>query len=96
MCVCVGVGTLQRLTWLSINSNRLQNLGSVLDCLLNLHYLSAESNCITSLHGVQRSRVLLELYLGNNIINISREVYYLKVREDSELQIQCRGFILIM
>ncbi|XP_062851756.1 leucine-rich repeat-containing protein 9 isoform X2 [Trichomycterus rosablanca] len=79
ICTLEGVGKLHHLTRLSINSNRLRCLdGSVLDCLSNLHYLSAESNCITSLHGVQRSRVLLELYLGNNIISTSRDIYHLK------------------
>ncbi|KAF4089841.1 hypothetical protein AMELA_G00042860 [Ameiurus melas] len=74
-----GVCKLQRLTRLSINSNQLQSLdASVLDCLINLHFLSAEDNCISSLQGVQRSRFLFELYVGKNNISTSRDIYHLK------------------
>ncbi|XP_053476171.1 leucine-rich repeat-containing protein 9 isoform X2 [Ictalurus furcatus] len=74
-----GVCKLQRLTRLSINSNQLRSLdASVLDCLINLHFLSAEDNCISSLQGVQRSRFLFELYVGNNNISTSRDIYHLK------------------
>uniref|UniRef100_A0A8B9JS32 Leucine-rich repeat-containing protein 9-like n=1 Tax=Astyanax mexicanus TaxID=7994 RepID=A0A8B9JS32_ASTMX len=72
--------SLSRLTRLSVNSNQLQCLdGSVLDHLPNLHFLSAERNLIPSLHGVQRSRSLFELYVGNNNISTSRDIYHLKV-----------------
>ncbi|XP_057198998.1 leucine-rich repeat-containing protein 9 isoform X1 [Triplophysa rosa] len=71
--------TLQRLTRLSINSNHLQCLdGDVLDRLPNLHFLSVEDNIISSLHGLQRSRLLFELYIGNNDISTIREIYHLK------------------
>ncbi|KAK1791307.1 hypothetical protein P4O66_013319, partial [Electrophorus voltai] len=74
-----GLYKLQHLVRLNINCNQLQSLdGSVLDCLPNLHFLSAESNCISSLHGVQRSRSLFELYAGNNDISTSRDIYHLK------------------
>ncbi|XP_035387168.1 leucine-rich repeat-containing protein 9 isoform X1 [Electrophorus electricus] len=74
-----GLYKLQHLVRLNINCNQLQSLdGSVLDCLPNLHFLSAESNCISSLHGVQRSRSLFELYAGNNDISTSRNIYHLK------------------
>ncbi|XP_056616186.1 leucine-rich repeat-containing protein 9 isoform X3 [Triplophysa dalaica] len=71
--------TLQRLTRLSINSNHLQCLdGDVLDRLPNLHFLSVEDNIISSLHGLQRSRLLFELYIGNNDISTTREIFHLK------------------
>ncbi|XP_055025567.2 leucine-rich repeat-containing protein 9 isoform X2 [Misgurnus anguillicaudatus] len=71
--------TLNRLTRLSINSNQLQCLdGDVLDRLPNLQFLSVENNIISSLHGFQRSRALIELYIGNNEISTSREIFYLK------------------
>ncbi|KAF5890679.1 leucine-rich repeat-containing protein 9-like, partial [Clarias magur] len=74
-----GVCKLQCLTRLSINSNQLQCLdGSVLECLTNLHFLSVEENRISSLQGVQRSRFLFELYVANNNISTSRDIYYLK------------------
>ncbi|XP_053357223.1 leucine-rich repeat-containing protein 9 [Clarias gariepinus] len=74
-----GVCKLQCLTRLSINSNQLQCLdGSVLECLTNLHFLSAEENRISSLQGVQRARFLFELYVANNNISTSRDIYYLK------------------
>ncbi|MCJ8731078.1 hypothetical protein PDJAM_G00191760 [Pangasius djambal] len=70
---------LQRLTRLSINSNQLRCLdASVLDRLTNLHFLSAEDNRISSLQGVQRSRSLFELYVSNNNISTSRDIYHLK------------------
>ncbi|XP_066535622.1 leucine-rich repeat-containing protein 9 [Hoplias malabaricus] len=76
-----GLHKLQRLTRLSINSNQLQCLdGSVLEHLPNLHFLSAERNWISSLLGVQRSRSLFELYVGNNNISMSRDIYHLKVQ----------------
>lgn len=40
--------------------------------------MSVENNFISSLHGIQRVRSLLELYIGNNQISTSRDIYYLK------------------
>ncbi|XP_053088423.1 leucine-rich repeat-containing protein 9 isoform X1 [Pangasianodon hypophthalmus] len=79
ICTLEGACKLQRLTRLSINSNQLRCLdASVLDRLTNLHFLSAEDNCISSLQGVQRSRSLFELYVSNNNISTSRDIYHLK------------------
>lgn len=79
-CVA-GLCAMHRLTRLSINSNHLQCLdGNVLDQLPNLHFLSVENNIISSLHGLQRSRSLFELYVGNNDISTTRDIYHLKVR----------------
>ncbi len=79
-CVA-GLCAMHRLTRLSINSNHLQCLdGDVLDQLPNLHFLSVENNIISSLHGVQRSRSLIELCVGNNDISTTRDIYHLKVR----------------
>lgn len=55
---------------------------SGLDKLPNLSFLSVENNCITSLHGIQRVRSLLELYIGNNHISTSQDIYFLKAREE--------------
>ncbi|XP_067277190.1 leucine-rich repeat-containing protein 9 isoform X1 [Pseudorasbora parva] len=74
-----GLCAMHRLTRLSINSNHLQCLdGDVLDRLPNLHFLSVENNIISSLHGLQRSRSLFELYAGNNDISTTRDIYHLK------------------
>ncbi|XP_060780549.1 leucine-rich repeat-containing protein 9 [Neoarius graeffei] len=74
-----GVSQLHRLARLSINSNQLRCLdASVLDCLTNLHFLSAEDNCISSLQGVQRSHFLFELYVSNNHISTLRDIHHLK------------------
>ncbi|XP_030628203.1 leucine-rich repeat-containing protein 9 [Chanos chanos] len=74
-----GVSKLYRLTRLSLNGNQLTSLdGMVLQCLPNLHFLSAEGNNISSLHGVQRVRSLLELFVGNNHITTTRDIYHLK------------------
>lgn len=40
-----------------------------------------ENNFISSLHGIQRVRSLLELYIGNNHISTSQDIYYLKARK---------------
>ncbi|KAL4656332.1 leucine-rich repeat-containing protein 9-like [Arapaima gigas] len=75
-----GASKLHRLTRLSVNGNRLTSLdGAILEKLPNLHFLSAESNCIGSLHGIQCARSLFELYVGNNCIGATRDIYHLKV-----------------
>ncbi|XP_059209989.1 leucine-rich repeat-containing protein 9 isoform X3 [Centropristis striata] len=74
-----GLSKLHCLNKLSIDGNQLSSLdASVLDQLPNLSFLSVENNCISSLHGIHRARSLLELYIGNNHISTSRDIYYLK------------------
>ncbi|XP_062296863.1 leucine-rich repeat-containing protein 9 [Scomber scombrus] len=74
-----GLSNLHCLNKLSLDGNHLSSLDtSVLDQLPNLFFLSVENNCITSLYGIHRVRSLLELYVGNNQICISRDIYYLK------------------
>lgn len=51
--------------------------------------MSVENNCISSLHGIQRARSLLELCIGNNQISTSRDIYYLKA---SGREIRTAGF----
>ncbi|TST98544.1 Leucine-rich repeat-containing protein 9 [Bagarius yarrelli] len=86
ICALEGLSKLQRLTRFSINSNQLQCLDtSVLECLTNLHFLSVEDNCITCLQGVQRLRFLFELYVGNNNISTSRDVYHMKFENATEV-----------
>uniref|UniRef100_A0A3Q3WLU9 Uncharacterized protein n=1 Tax=Mola mola TaxID=94237 RepID=A0A3Q3WLU9_MOLML len=61
------------------NGNQLSSLdASFLDQLQNLSFLSVENNCISSLHGIKRVRSLRELYIGNNQISTSQDIYYLK------------------
>ncbi|KAL0969049.1 hypothetical protein UPYG_G00222010 [Umbra pygmaea] len=75
-----GISKLPQLTKLSMNGNKLSCLdGTVLDRLPNLHFLSVENNRIGSLCGIQRARSLLELYIGNNLIRTTRDIYYMKV-----------------
>lgn len=75
-----GLSKLHCLKKLSVDGNQLSSLDtSVLDQLPNLDFLSAENNCITSLHGIQRARSLLELYIGGNNIYTTKDIYYLKV-----------------
>uniref|UniRef100_A0AAY4C662 Leucine-rich repeat-containing protein 9 n=1 Tax=Denticeps clupeoides TaxID=299321 RepID=A0AAY4C662_9TELE len=77
-----GLDQLPCLTRLSVNENQIGSLdGSVLDRLPNLHFLSAEKNSIDRLYGVQRARSLLKLYVGNNAIATSRDIYHLKVQD---------------
>jgi len=84
---------MHRLTRLSINNNNLQCLdGDVLDRLPNLHFLSVENNIISSLHGLQRSRSLFELYVGNNDISTTRDIYHLKVRRFEYHFVQLMNF----
>uniref|UniRef100_A0A3Q3WLV3 Uncharacterized protein n=1 Tax=Mola mola TaxID=94237 RepID=A0A3Q3WLV3_MOLML len=66
---------------LSLDGNQLSSLdASFLDQLQNLSFLSVENNCISSLHGIKRVRSLRELYIGNNQISTSQDIYYLKVK----------------
>ena len=74
-----GLSKLHCLKKLSVDGNQLSTLdASVLDQLPNLSFLSVENNRISSLHGIHRARSLLELYIGNNHISTSRDIYYLK------------------
>ncbi|KAM4690503.1 leucine-rich repeat-containing protein 9, partial [Rhinophrynus dorsalis] len=74
-----GLSKLTKLRRLSLNSNQLASFdGQVLDTLSHLHFLSAENNNISSLAGLQRASVLIELYLSNNNISNNQEIYYLK------------------
>lgn len=78
--VSPGLPKLHCLNKLSVDGNQLSSLdASVLDQLPNLSFLSVEKNCISSLHGIQRVRSLLEFYIGNNHISTSQDIYYLKV-----------------
>ncbi|XP_054653543.1 leucine-rich repeat-containing protein 9 isoform X2 [Dunckerocampus dactyliophorus] len=74
-----GLSKLQCLNKLSMDGNQLSSLDtSILDELQNLTFLAVENNCITSLYGIHRVCALLELYVGNNQISVSRDIYYLK------------------
>uniref|UniRef100_A0A3P8UK33 Leucine rich repeat containing 9 n=1 Tax=Cynoglossus semilaevis TaxID=244447 RepID=A0A3P8UK33_CYNSE len=74
-----GLSKLTNLHKLSMDGNQLSGLdASVLDSLPNLSFLSVDKNQINSLHGIQRVRSLLELYIGNNQISASRDIFYLK------------------
>uniref|UniRef100_A0A9J7YT10 Toll-like receptor 3 n=1 Tax=Cyprinus carpio carpio TaxID=630221 RepID=A0A9J7YT10_CYPCA len=65
MTLSFSLCAMHHLTHLSINSNHLQCLDrEVLDQLPNLDFLSVENNIISSLHGLQRSQSLSELYGG--------------------------------
>ncbi|KAM9354856.1 leucine-rich repeat-containing protein 9 [Pholidichthys leucotaenia] len=77
--IFTGFAGLTCLNKLSIDGNKLTNLDpTVFDQIPNLSFLSMENNCITSLHGIQRLGSLLELYIGNNQISTSRDIYCLK------------------
>lgn len=90
LSVSSGLSKLHCLNKLSVNWNQLSSLdASVLDQLPNLTFLSMENNCISSLHGIQRVRSLLELYIGSNQISTSRDIYYLKA---SRREIRTIGF----
>ncbi|KAG8561130.1 hypothetical protein GDO81_015257 [Engystomops pustulosus] len=74
-----GLSKLVKLRHLSINHNQLTSFDrEVIDSLSHLHFLSAESNHINSLAGLQRSHSLIELYLSNNQICSNQEIYQLK------------------
>lgn len=78
--VSSGLSKLQRLKKLSLNGNQLTSLdSSVLDQLPQLCFLSVEDNSIASLHGIRRARSLLEFYICNNCISMSKDIYCLKV-----------------
>lgn len=75
-----GLSKLHCLVKLSLDGNQLTTLdASVLGHLSKLSFLSVENNSIRSLHGIQRARSLLELYLGYNQICRSRDIYCMKV-----------------
>lgn len=75
-----GLSKLHCLIKLSLDGNQLTALdASVLGHLSKLSFLSVENNSIRSLHGIQRARSLLELYLGYNQICRSRDIYCMKV-----------------
>ncbi|KAM4013887.1 leucine-rich repeat-containing protein 9 isoform 2-T5 [Anomaloglossus baeobatrachus] len=74
-----GLSKLVKLRHLSINKNRLTCFSrDVIDNLSHLHFLSAETNHISSLAGLQKASSLIELYLSNNLICNNQEVYHLK------------------
>lgn len=80
-----GLSKLKRLNKLSLNGNQLSSLdSSVLEQLPGLCFLSVENNCIPSLRGIQRARSLHELYVSNNHISMSKDIYCLKVRESCQ------------
>lgn len=69
-----------------MDGNQLSSLdASLLEHLPNLSFLSLENNSITSLHGIQRVPSLLELYMANNQISMSRDVYCLKAINPSKI-----------
>lgn len=76
----LGISKLTKLTRLSINNNLLTGLEKhTFDNMLHLHSLSLENNRITSLSGLQKAFTLIELYVNNNYIPLSQEIYSLKV-----------------
>lgn len=78
--ICTGLTKLSSLSRLSLDGNQLSFLeASVLEQLPSLTFLSVDKNHISSLHGIQRVRSLLELYIGNNHISTTRDIFYLKV-----------------
>lgn len=76
--VSSGLSNLHCLSKLSVDGNQLSSLETGLDRLPNLSFVSVENNWISSLRGIHRVRSLLELYIGNNRISTSRDIYYLK------------------
>lgn len=87
--VSSGLSKLQRLNKLSLNGNRLSSLDdSALDQLPQLVFLSVENNRIASLHGIQRACSLHELYVCNNQVSMSKDIYCLKVRK------RCCSFVV--
>lgn len=81
LSISSGLSKLNCLRKLSLDGNQLSSLdASFLDQLQNLSFLSVENNCISSLHGIKRVRSLRELYIGNNQISTSQDIYYLKVK----------------
>lgn len=75
-----GVSCLRNLRKLCLGHNYISSLEfGGLEHLHHLHYLSVESNKISTLAGLQRDRGLVEIYLANNTIENLREVFYLKV-----------------
>lgn len=92
LLVSAGLSKLHCLNKLSLDGNQLTALdASVLRHLSKLSFLSVENNSISSLHGIQRARSLLELYIGNNRISCSRDIYCMKVNGRG-LEQQLLGF----
>lgn len=80
LSVSSGLSKVHCLVKLSLDGNQLTALdASALGHLSKLSFLSVENNSIRSLHGIQRARSLLELYLGYNQICRSRDIYCMKV-----------------
>ncbi|CAB1330974.1 unnamed protein product [Coregonus sp. 'balchen'] len=78
---------LHQLSKFSVNGSKLSCLdGNILDRLSNPHFLCVENNCIGPLYRVQRASSLFKLYIGNNIITITRDIYHLKMSRASHSQ----------
>lgn len=100
--VSSGFSKLQRLKKLSLNGNQLTSLdSSVLDQLPQLCFLSVEDNSIASLHGIRRARALLEFYICNNCISMSKDIYCLKVTKGNNTlffivlsKLKYRGYVV--
>ncbi|XP_072193456.1 leucine-rich repeat-containing protein 9 [Excalfactoria chinensis] len=74
-----GISKLTKLTRLSVNNNHLTSLKRhIFENLSHLHYVSVENNRITSLVGLKKTYSLIELYISNNCISTSQEIYHLK------------------
>ncbi|XP_021258394.1 leucine-rich repeat-containing protein 9-like isoform X2 [Numida meleagris] len=74
-----GISKLTKLTRLSVNNNHLTSLKRhVFENLSHLHYISVENNRITSLVGLKNTYSLTELYMSNNCVSTSHEMYHLK------------------
>lgn len=87
-----GLSKLHCLKKLSLDENQLSSLDAlVLDQLPNLSFLFVENNSISSLHGIQRVCSLVELYIGNNNISMSQDIYCLKVSRRGITM--CFGFL---
>uniref|UniRef100_A0A8C5DYF8 Leucine rich repeat containing 9 n=1 Tax=Gouania willdenowi TaxID=441366 RepID=A0A8C5DYF8_GOUWI len=74
-----GLPRLHYLNKLSADRNTLTCLETpILGELPNLSFLSLEGNRVSSLHGIHRLRSLLELYISDNQISTTRDIYYMK------------------
>ncbi|XP_071832914.1 leucine-rich repeat-containing protein 9-like isoform X2 [Apostichopus japonicus] len=74
-----GLSHLSRLHTLNLGFNYINSLdGCGLDKLSQLQCLSLECNRLSSLSGLAGVPSLLELYIGNNVIQNIREVFHLK------------------
>uniref|UniRef100_A0AAV2JHC5 Leucine-rich repeat-containing protein 9 n=1 Tax=Knipowitschia caucasica TaxID=637954 RepID=A0AAV2JHC5_KNICA len=77
-----GLLKLSALKRLSLDQNQLTHLEASLLQLPSLTFLSLDKNYITSLHGIQRVQSLVELYIGNNLISTTPDIFYLKGLKD--------------